>query len=377
MSRRILHLAGSPTSEFFYDLSLVYARGCSAALSGERRYTFVNALVTPDGLWRFPRSLDTGSIDAAEPMDFPAAMARIVDERVDVALPQMFCLAGMTHYRAIFDLLRIPYLGNRPAQMALAADKVKTRSIVATAGVDVPSAEVLRRGELPTLEPPVVVKPAASDNSDGVSLVTSTEQFASALEDAFVYSDAVLVERYVELGREVRCGIIARDGELLALPLEEYRVDPIGRIRKRTDKLRRDAENGLTLAAKEAAVSWIVAADDPIVASVWRMARRCHEALGCEQYSLFDFRIDPTGRPWFLEAGLYCSFSPQSVVVTMAKAAGLPLDALFDSAIEQLTLPNRRGRLVAAQLWEGAHAGQVHGFSVEGARDDAIIKVER
>ncbi len=337
MPCRILHLVGSPTSTFFLDLSLVYARGCIDSLSGDQRYTFINALVTPDGLWRFPRALDLASIDAAEPMYLPAAMARIVDERVDVGLPQMFCLPGMTHYRSIFDLLGIRYLGNRPAQMALAADKVQTRAIVAAAGVNVPTGELVRRGDVPTLTPPVVVKPAAADNSEGVSLVTSVAQYERALEDAFGYSEAVLVERYVQLGREVRCGIIVSDGELVCLPLEEYYVDPVDRpIRRRTDKLKRNAKTGLALAAKEPALSWIVAVDDPIVASVWAAARRCHLALGCEQYSLFDFRIDPIGRPWFLEAGLYCSFSPQSVVVTMVKAAGIPLDTFFAGAIDTL-----------------------------------------
>jgi D-alanine-D-alanine ligase len=43
--------------------------------------------------------------------------------------------------------------------------------------------------------------------------------------------------------------------------------------------------------------------------------RAAHQALGFRQYSLFDFRIDPDGRPWFLEA-VYCSFAPDSVIVT-------------------------------------------------------------
>ena len=345
MSRRILHLVGSPTSELFFDLSLVYARGCLDALADSQRYAFINALVTPDGLWRFPSALDPASIEQAEPMDLAAAMARIVDERVEVGLPQMFCRAGMTHYRSIFELLGIPYLGNRPAQMTLAADKARARAIVAAAGVDVPAGELLRRGEMPTLTPPVVVKPTASDNSEGVSLVTSIAQYEDALDEAFGYSETALVERFVELGREVRCGIIVRDCEFVCLPLEEYYVDPVTRpIRTRSDKLKYDARNGLTLAAKEPALSWIVAADDPIVASVWATARRCHTALGCEQYSLFDFRIDPSGRPWFLEAGLYCSFSPQSVVVTMVKAAGTPLDAFFASAIEQLIGQDNPGK---------------------------------
>jgi D-alanine-D-alanine ligase len=342
MSVRILHLAGSPTNEMFYELSLVYARGCVDALARDPRYTFVNALVTPDGLWRFPQAFDRESIDRSEPIEIARALARIVAERIDIGLPQLFCLAGMTHYRSIFALLAIPYLGNRPEQMALAADKAKARAIVAAAGVDVPAGEVLRRGDIPTLEPPAVVKPATSDNSDGVSLVTSAAQFPGALEEAFCYSETVVVERYIALGREVRCGVIVRDGELVCLPLEEYYVHPIDRpIRTRAHKLKPDGQNGIALAAKEATQSWIVATDDPIVPAVWEAATRCHIALGCEQYSLFDFRIDPNGRPWFLEAGLYCSFSPQSVVVTMANAAGIPLGELFATAIEQVV--SRKG----------------------------------
>ena len=64
--------------------------------------------------------------------------------------------------------------------------------------------------------------------------------------------------------------------------------------------------------------------------SVWAAARSCHVALGCRQYSLFDFRVDPEGRPWFLEAGLYCSFASTSVLAVMAGAAGIALPELFD-----------------------------------------------
>ena len=44
-----------------------------------------------------------------------------------------------------------------------------------------------------------------------------------------------------------------------------------------------------------------------------------------------DFRIDPDGVPWFLEAGPYCSFAPSSVIVKMAAAHGYSLPALFDT----------------------------------------------
>jgi D-alanine-D-alanine ligase len=334
---RILQLVGSPTSEFFCELSELYARGSMDALRDPDAYAFVIAHVSPDATWRFPETLTVDALQHAATHTLAEAIAKITALGIDVALPQMFCERGMTDVRAMLELLAIPYLGNRPLQMALAADKAKAKAIVAAYGVLVARAEFARRGEPTGLAFPVVVKPNTSDNSAGVSLVTSASAYERAVETAFEHSETVLVEEFIALGREVRCGTVERHGEIVCLPLEEYFVDARTRpIRRAVDKLKRGDRDDLTLAAKTASESWIVPGDDPIVLAVWDAARRCHAALGCRQYGLFDFRIDPQGRPFFLEAGLYCSFSPQSVVVTMMEAAGTPLRRFFADAVEQL-----------------------------------------
>ncbi|HEY6745836.1 MAG TPA: hypothetical protein VI357_08955 [Mycobacteriales bacterium] len=89
----------------------------------------------------------------------------------------------------------------------------------------------------------------------------------------------------------------------------------------------------LRLVAKEPTRAWIVDPDDPVTGPVRAAALRCHTALGCRHYSLFDFRIDPAGRPWFLEAGLYCSFARTSAVTVMAAAAGIDLPEFFHGAV--------------------------------------------
>ena len=333
---RVLHLVGSAVSDFYADLSRLYAVDCLTATADQQRYDPLVAYVTPDRRWRFPADLGEAAIAAADPMDVAAAVARIEREHIDVMVPQMFCLPGMTHYRALFDVLGIPYVGNAPDVMALAAHKARARAVVAGAGVRVPEGELLRPGDTPTLAPPVVIKPVDTDNSLGLALVRHTEEYGPALAEAFAHSDEVLVERYVELGREVRCGVVVRDGELVPLPLEEYDVDTDRKpIRDHADKINRQDDGDLNLVAKDAAHAWMVDPDDPVTRRVWEAARRCHEALGCRHYSLFDFRIDPDGEPWFLEAGLYCSFAGQSVVSMMAAAAGIGLAELFATAIDQ------------------------------------------
>jgi D-alanine-D-alanine ligase len=336
MSRRILHLAGSAVSDFLCDLSRLYAQDCLTATAGDGRYESHIAYVTPDRLWRFPEDLGTAALAAATPMPVADALRRIAALRIDVMVPQMFCVPGMTSYRAMFDVLGIPYAGNTAGVMALAANKARTRAVVASAGVRVPEGQLLRCGDQPAIPAPAVVKPVDADNSLGVSLVRRPEDFPAALETAFTHADEVLAERYIELGREVRCGIVARDGELICLPLEEYRVNGSSKpIRDSGDKLRRGEEGGLQLVAKDSSRAWMVDPADPITQPVWEAAKRCHAALGCRHYSLFDFRIDPAGQPWFLEAGLYCSFARQSVITMMAEAAGLPLSDLFAMVLGQ------------------------------------------
>ncbi|CAN5544918.1 D-alanine--D-alanine ligase [soil metagenome] len=335
---RVLHLAGSAVSDFHADLSLLYARDCWTATADPDRYDFVAAVVSPDGRWRFPGDLGPQAIAAAPPVGVGEAVTRLAGAGIDVAVPQLFCLPGMTSYRALLDVLAIPYVGNPPDVMALGAHKARTRAVVAAAGVAVPRGEVLRAGQQPTLAPPVVVKPVDADNSLGISLVREPGEYTAALRSAFAESDVVLVEEYVELGREVRCGVVERHTDagvdLVALPLEEYAVDPVSKpIRGRDDKLRRDPDGDLHLVAKDAEHAWILDLDDPATEAVHAAARRCHEALGCRDYSLFDFRLDAQGRPWFLEAGLYCSFARASVVAVMAEANGVHLADLFGEMV--------------------------------------------
>jgi len=332
---RVLHLVGSAANDFYCDLSRLYAQDCLESTVNTALYEFHIAYITPDRQWRFPTSLSRDAIAVAEPMSLAEAVQVLTLLKIDVMLPQMFCIPGMTSYRALFDLLNIPYVGNTPDVMALTANKARTKTIVAAAGVNVPQGELLRPGNCPQILPPAVVKPVNADNSLGVVLVRNSSDYDTALKTAFTYADEILVETFVELGREVRCGIIVEQGQLICLPLEEYRMDKDRQpIRSYQNKISHDEAGGLGKVAKDNIDAWIVDLSDPVTERVWEAARKCHIALGCQHYSLFDFRIDPSGQPWFLEAGLYCSFAQKSVISTMAKDAGISLDQLFQTMLK-------------------------------------------
>jgi D-alanine-D-alanine ligase len=336
----VLHVVGSPTSEFFAELSRLYAADCLDALGGHARWEHHIAHVDPGGTWRFPASLAAADLAIAPAVDPAAARDRLVRLAPDVAVPQMFCRAGMTDYRALLEELDIPYVGNRPDVMAVGASKPRTKQVAAAAGIPVPAGRLVGRDDLDGFDAdgytlPAVVKPADADNSDGLTLVRDPAHLRPAVERALRHSSQALVEQYVELGREVRCGVLECRGALVVLPLEEYAVDPVRKpVRAAADKLtRRDGR--LALVAKDREHAWIVPADDPATVAVGELARRAHRALGCRHYSLFDVRIDPAGRPWLLEAGLYCSYARASVLATMAAAAGIDLPDLFGLGVDE------------------------------------------
>ncbi|MEM8544706.1 MAG: hypothetical protein AAGF66_12040, partial [Cyanobacteria bacterium P01_H01_bin.119] len=73
-------------------------------------------------------------------------------------------------------------------------------------------------GDRPTLAPPVIVKPNDADNSLGVSLVMEEADYSAAIAAALRHSREVLVEQYIPLGREVRCGLVEQGDRLIELP---------------------------------------------------------------------------------------------------------------------------------------------------------------
>jgi D-alanine-D-alanine ligase len=330
-------LVGSAVDEFYCDLSRLYAQDCLDSTANPALYQFHIAYISPDGKWRFPTDLSRDAIASAQEVSLSGAIQILTSLKIDVMLPHMFCVPGMTYYRGLFDLLNIPYIGNTSDVMALAANKAKAKAVAAFSGVSVPQGELLHPGDSPHVATPAVVKPVDGDNSLGVVLVKDSSDYSAALKTAFNYTSEVLVETFIELGREVRCGVIVQDNQLVCLPLEEYLMDKEQQpIRSYDDKLKRDENGDLGAVAKGNSKSWIVDPSDPITERVWEAAKKCHIALGCQHYSLFDFRIDPTGQPWFLEAGLYCSFAQMSVIPTMAKASGIPLDKLFQTMLNNV-----------------------------------------
>jgi D-alanine-D-alanine ligase len=345
---QVLHLMGSSTSSWYFDLSIMYGRtSLNCPDLDLESFAHRAAVLYPSGKWGFPSKVDDAGVAESEKsaMSFGEAMKAIqaMEPAVDVVVPHMFCVEGLTRYRTLVDLLGVELLGCSGDVCAVAQDKFVTKAVCEAGGVPVPKGELLRNDLhgvdlnatasmiIARHSVPFIVKPAKEDNSIGLSLVrtASGEEVTAALAKAFKYDEHILVEEYIP-GREIRVAVLEveeADGlRLEILPKLEYVLED---VREMKHKLGTDANGKLLTgdnntdgafkkAREEGERICPAKLDDEVHARVDDLARKAHKALGCKYYSLFDVRINPDGMPFMLEACLFCSFSPYSVIVSLA-----------------------------------------------------------
>ncbi len=343
-SLQVLHLAGSSVSDFYYNLSLIYAKEVVQPV-GVRSYY---AVVHPDGLWQLGTSLDAMS----EKMSLQDMMSHL--PQVDVVVPHMFCFPGMTSFRALFeDILQLPIVGSPSQCTALATNKAQTRSVVSASRVRVAKAQQLRRGDTVTMKPPFIVKPNAEDNSLGVMLVEREDQITQALQVGFEYDETLLVEDYIP-GRELRVGVIEKEGKLSVLPMIEYVFTKDHPIRTLHDKLDLKSDGTPSKQPEKPTAKPVCPASvtPELFEKLANAAKQSHIALGCRDYSLYDFRVhEETEEPYLLEAGLFWSFGKISMISRMLEADGQNLE---DVALELWRGAAKRTRIACGSLFKYA-----------------------
>ena len=93
--------------------------------------------------------------------------------------------------------------------ITLAMNKSLTKTVLASKGIPVPAGITVEKGSdaYENVGFPCVVKPCSGGSSVGTSIVYEEKDYLPALELAFRYEKAVLVEKYIR-GRELTVGVM-------------------------------------------------------------------------------------------------------------------------------------------------------------------------
>ncbi len=238
------------------------------------------------------------------------------------------------------ELLGIPYTGSGVMASAIAMDKVMTKRLWRSHGLDTPASVCLSPAEqsaaridaIPAeLGLPLIVKPPREGSSIGVTKVSQASDLAAAAALATRYDPELLCEAFID-GDEVTCPVLGEGANAVALPIVRIAA-PQGdydyQNKYFTDTVKYHCPSGLPAAEEQAIQQQVLAA---------------YRSLGCRGWGRADLMIRASDRQAFLlEMNTSPGMTSHSLVPMSARAAGISYEDLCLRLIASASLDSRSG----------------------------------
>ncbi|MAF84506.1 MAG: D-alanine--D-alanine ligase [Gammaproteobacteria bacterium] len=284
--------------------------------SAEREISLLSGAAVYEALCT--RGINAHRIDTAD--DLIATLQSGAFDRVWIALHGRGGEDGSV--QGLLELLSIPYTGSGIKGSAISMDKLRTKQLIAGAGLGTPDYRVVTGPQdfsatIDTLGLPLMIKPVAEGSSIGLVRVTQAEDLASAYATAAQYDCEVLAESWVT-GCEYTVGVL--QGE--ALPL--VRIDAANTFYDYEAKYFSDQTR------------YVCPCDvSPECEREWQeMALRAFSAVGASGWGRVDFMLSEAGKPLLLEVNTVPGMTAHSLVPMAAKAAGIDFAELVWRILE-------------------------------------------
>ena len=175
---------------------------------------------------------------------------------------------------------------------------------------------------------PVIVKPINLGSSVGISLANNKDELLSAIDDAFLYANKILVEHGIKNLREINCAVLGDANEAIASECEEplHNTD----ILSYEDKYLSNAKGG---SKGMASVQRKIPADLTVDMreKIRSMAVEAFKQLDCNGVARIDFMIDEDdGKLYFNEINTI----PGSLAFYLWEPMGMPYKELLNRLID-------------------------------------------
>ena len=231
---------------------------------------------------------------------------------------------------ALLELLDIPYTGSDPATLSLALDKALAKRVVRAAGIDTPNFQLMSSGrerlDKQFVRWPLMVKPVAEGSSKGViskSVCHNETELREVVKEMVErYQQPALVEEYIG-GREFTVGLLGERRPEVLPPMEIVFTDKSDKtpIYKFEDKLEENDRIRYEVPAK---------LEPAQLERLRASARTSFMSLGCRDVARIDFRMDETGRIYFIECNPLPGLTPGwSDLVLIAQGDGMDYHTLI------------------------------------------------
>lgn len=221
LKRNIAIVCGGDSSE--HDVSLKSAQGLYSFFDKERYNIYIVDVKGTDWNVNFDNG-DTAAIDKND-FSFVVSGNSVYFDYAYITIHGQPGENGVM--QGYFDLIHLPYSTSGVLVEAMTFDKFVLNNYLRGFGVKVANSLLLRRGEQyneadieAKIGMPCFVKPAADGSSFGVSKVKNSDQLAPALRVAFMESNEVMIEGFLD-GVEISQGIYKTKNKSVVLPATE------------------------------------------------------------------------------------------------------------------------------------------------------------
>jgi D-alanine-D-alanine ligase len=148
-------------------------------------------------------------------------------ETVDVVFPVLHGTFGEDGtVQGALQLMNIPYVGSGVLGSAVGMDKDVTKRLLHEAGLPIAKFLIFRKGDTIDFEEvkkklglPFFVKATNLGSSVTVNKVHKIEEFLPAIEEAFLFSTKIIIEKTI-VGREIEIAVLGNDDPIVSIPGE-------------------------------------------------------------------------------------------------------------------------------------------------------------
>ncbi|MCL6268010.1 D-alanine--D-alanine ligase [Flagellimonas myxillae] len=229
--------------------------------------------------------------------------------------------------QAYFELLGIPQTSCNHYQAALTFNKRDLLSTLKPYGVPCATSYFLNKGDnidraqiVEKVGLPCFVKANRAGSSYGISKVHRQEELQAAITKAFAEDDEIIIESFLD-GTEVSVGVITYQNAVKVLPITEIVTE--------NDFFDYEAKYmGKSQEITPARIS------ETQQAKVTELAAFIYKTLGLKGYTRSEF-IFIGDEPHLLEVNTTPGLTKESILPQQAQVAGISLEQLFSSAVEE------------------------------------------
>ncbi len=256
--------------------------------------------------------------------------SKLEDKLIDVAFLALHGTGGEDGtIQKILGRYRIPYTGSGPKASESAFNKERAKRILKRSSIPTPDYEVMNkhnwREVIRRWEPPYVVKPLKEGSSIGIFFVERKNSGLTKIKSGLTRYGRLMVERKIE-GREFTVGILGDR----ALPVVELKP------KRRFYDFKAKYTKGLTEYLAPAPIT------DNLKTRLQKMALKTHRALGLNDFSRVDFKVDRDQNLYVLEANSIPGFTETSLLPKAAQCAGLDFEGLCLYLLDQAVQGKRK-----------------------------------